>query len=149
MREIVDRIVGLIEASHLNAKELCIKLGISVSSVSEWKKGKLKPSVNALIGISLIFNVSLDWILTGKEFEKSGDDKSKLTASEVRLLECFRRLPTDDGLIFLGRMLEFADKTEKTKQQEPVKKGLEELSQFTGLRSEIESGKELVVSTKK
>ena len=35
--------------------------------MTEWKNGKAKPSANALQKIATYFNVSVDYLLTGKE----------------------------------------------------------------------------------
>ena len=67
MSEIITRIVSLLDNSGMTAKELTEKLNLNRSTISDWKIGKTKPSVNAVIGISQIFDVSLDWLLTGKE----------------------------------------------------------------------------------
>ena len=66
MDTIIERISLLLSQNDMTAKELTQLLKISKTAISEWKSGKLKPSTEALIGISQIFNVSLDWLLTGK-----------------------------------------------------------------------------------
>lgn len=65
MSEIVERILGLLKKDNMSAKELTTLLGVNRSTISEWKKGKIKPSIEHIIKIADIFHVSTDYILTG------------------------------------------------------------------------------------
>lgn len=67
----VDRIMGLLKSNHMTAKELTSRLGVSQSTVTDWKNGKTKPSAEHIIGISQIFGVSTDYILLGEQKEPS------------------------------------------------------------------------------
>ncbi|GIP54112.1 helix-turn-helix transcriptional regulator [Paenibacillus sp. Marseille-P2973] len=64
---IYDRIELLIKTKGLMKKEFCLELGISTGNLGDWKRGKSTPSTNKLIEISAYFDVSLDWLLTGRE----------------------------------------------------------------------------------
>ncbi len=63
-------------------------LKISTSKLTAWKKGSL-PSASVLILLSEFFQVSIDYILTGKE-KKS--PQVELTDTENNLLSDFRSL---------------------------------------------------------
>jgi len=67
LNDAVNRIVMLIDNRGMTAKELCERLKLDITTVSSWKKGKSKPTIETLIGISSIFGVSIDWLLTGDE----------------------------------------------------------------------------------
>lgn len=45
--------------------------GIAGSTLSDWKNGKSVPKQNKLQKIAEFFNVSVDYLMTGKEFEFS------------------------------------------------------------------------------
>ena len=45
-------------------------LHISRESLSHYENGKREPSLNLLVEMSKYFNVSIDFLITGKEFEK-------------------------------------------------------------------------------
>lgn len=66
MSSIVDRVLCLVENDSLNANQIASKLGLTHSSFSDWKRGKSKPSVDAIIKLAEYFNVSTDYILIGK-----------------------------------------------------------------------------------
>jgi len=59
----VDRIFQLMEQRNLTAKELANALKISQGNITDWKKGRSKPSVPALEKIANYFDVSMDFLL--------------------------------------------------------------------------------------
>jgi transcriptional regulator with XRE-family HTH domain len=59
----VKRIKKLLEENGITAKKMLIELGLSTNAVSEWNKGKAKPSFGAIVKISEYFNVSTDYLL--------------------------------------------------------------------------------------
>ena len=63
---IVDRIVSLMESRGVSGTALTSAIEISSSSITEWKKGKAKPSVDAVVKIAEYFDVTTDWLLMGK-----------------------------------------------------------------------------------
>ena len=65
MGEIVDRIIQLMQKKHMTAKKLSEIIGVSPNAVSEWKTGRIKPSIEHIIKIAQVFDVSTDYILTG------------------------------------------------------------------------------------
>ena len=69
--EFIDRLEQLLSEKSLTAKELTEKLEIGRTTVNDWKRGKSTPSPKMLIGISRILSCSIDWLLTGKDFEQT------------------------------------------------------------------------------
>ena len=61
----IERILALMKRENMTAKEFTEKLGVNPSTVSEWKKGKTKPSVEHVRKIASMFNVSTDFIING------------------------------------------------------------------------------------
>lgn len=59
----VERILLLLKENKMTAKELTHHLGVGPSTVTEWKTGKTKPSIDSLAKIAQLFNVSADWLL--------------------------------------------------------------------------------------
>ncbi|WP_068787040.1 helix-turn-helix domain-containing protein [Paenibacillus phocaensis] len=51
----------------MTKKAFCLELGISTGNLGDWKRGKSTPSTNKLIEIAAFFDVSLDWLMTGRE----------------------------------------------------------------------------------
>ncbi len=50
--------------------KVAMDLSISREALSYYERGKRSPDINMLIKLSEYFNVSIDYLITGKEFEK-------------------------------------------------------------------------------
>ena len=57
-------------ARNLNQQKVAMDLNISRESLSYYENGKREPSLALLVEMSRYFNVSIDYLITGKEFEK-------------------------------------------------------------------------------
>ena len=55
---------------NLNQQKVAMDLNISRESLSYYENGKREPSLTLLVAMSRYFNVSIDYLITGKEFEK-------------------------------------------------------------------------------
>lgn len=64
---ITERILYKITESGLKPAEIADKTGIDRASFTRWKNKDYKPSLDAIIALSQFFNISTDWLLTGKE----------------------------------------------------------------------------------
>lgn len=58
------------KARNLNQQKVAMDLNISRESLSYYENGKREPSLALLVEMSKYFNVSIDYLITGKEFEK-------------------------------------------------------------------------------
>ena len=54
----------------LNQQKVAMDLNISREALSHYENGKREPSLALLIEMSQYFNVSVNYLITGKEFEK-------------------------------------------------------------------------------
>ena len=63
----VERIEQLLKKRGISAYKMTSDLGLSNSAVTDWKKGKAKPSTDAIFKMANYFNVTTDYLLTGKE----------------------------------------------------------------------------------
>jgi len=66
--KLIERIFNLMKDAGITATKLSMATGISTTTFSQWKKGIQKPSTDAIIKLASYFNVSTDYLLTGKEF---------------------------------------------------------------------------------
>ena len=73
----------LIKENKLTAKEFANKVGIAGGSITDWKTGRSKPSVQALRKIAKRYKVQLEWL--------TGDSKYKTKEEEFEDLEQRRR----------------------------------------------------------
>lgn len=78
---IVDRIKELCKSQNTTLKALERELKLSNGSIRNWDNSK--PSVEKVRLVAEKFNVSLDWLITGKESED-------LTPEERKLVDTYR-----------------------------------------------------------
>ncbi len=67
------KLIGLREIRrkrNLNQQKVAMDLNISRESLSYYENGKRSPDVEMLLRLSRYYNVSVDYLITGKEFEK-------------------------------------------------------------------------------
>lgn len=74
-----DRIFRLIKETRLTAKEFAKSAGIAANSITDWKTGRAKPSVEALRKISKTYNVQLEWL--------TGDSRYRTKEEEFSILK--------------------------------------------------------------
>ena len=68
-----DWMVGLREIRRkkkLNQQRVAFDLNITREALSHYENGKRDPSLAMLVRMSEYFNVSIDYLITGHEFEK-------------------------------------------------------------------------------
>lgn len=102
-----ERLNNLIQKNGLSQAKLEKAIGISNGSVSKWKKSL--PSIKTIKKIAEFFNVSDDWLLTGKENEyiiEAARTDAELSKMSDKLKECalkMARLPKEkqDLIIYL------------------------------------------------
>jgi transcriptional regulator with XRE-family HTH domain len=91
-----ERLSILIKNQGITAKSLAVKLNIGATAISDWKRGKSSPSPQVLIGISQIFNVSIDYLLTGIEVEKNSRfEESDYTLEDQHIIKLYHDCPDD------------------------------------------------------
>ena len=54
----------------LNQQKVALALNISREALSHYENGRREPSLSMLIKMSDYFNVSIHYLITGKEFKK-------------------------------------------------------------------------------
>ena len=55
---------------NLNQQKVAMDLNISREAVSYYENGKREPSLTLLVAMSKYFNVSINYLITGEEFQK-------------------------------------------------------------------------------
>ena len=58
------------KARNLNQQKVAMDLNISREALSYYENGKREPSLALLVRMSEYFNVSINYLITGREFEK-------------------------------------------------------------------------------
>ena len=62
------QIIALRKKSGLSQSQLARKLNISASTAGMYEQGRRTPSLDVLISMANLFDVSLDYLITGKEY---------------------------------------------------------------------------------
>lgn len=94
---IIDRIFQLKEENHLTSKEVEIGAGLANSSLSQWKKGKGKPSLENIVKVAAYFHVTTDYLLclseerNGKEIEKSLTEEEEILLSAYNTASVYNK----------------------------------------------------------
>lgn len=107
-----ERIRFLRQVIHkVTQQELADATGISRGNLSNYEKDRFKPASDAILAIANYFNVSTDWLLTGKESLNSKtniynlhNNSMTLSNREIELINLFRKLKNDDKLKIEGML---------------------------------------------
>ena len=67
MSTLLDRMKSLMDQNGIKPTQMTTILGISSSSFTDWGKGKGNPSLMTVVKFAEYFNVSLDYLVHGKE----------------------------------------------------------------------------------
>ena len=78
----IERIKALMSERSVNGRQLAMEIGLNHGIVSDWEKGKAKPSTDAIIKIANYFSVSTDYLLTGKEIQQTTNEKENTPMNE-------------------------------------------------------------------
>jgi transcriptional regulator with XRE-family HTH domain len=92
--QISERIFNLMHDLKCNQKEFAKILQITQPAVSKYLSGRIPPA-NVLLKLAQLSNTSIEWILTGKTFSKSGFVAESIAGYHVtnRLTEEIQSLP--------------------------------------------------------
>lgn len=90
----MKRIAELRKEKHLTQIGLALKLNLSQKMISAYESGRHQPSVETLIQMSKIFNVSVDYIIGNTNFKRPAEYymRDRLSQNEAELLSIFSEL---------------------------------------------------------
>ncbi len=80
-----ERIKTLRLAKSISQVDLAVMLNVSKQSVSNWENDNIQPSIDMLIRLADIFNVSTDYLL-GRDIRRNLDTDN-LTDSELEHIQ--------------------------------------------------------------
>ncbi|WP_164489246.1 helix-turn-helix domain-containing protein, partial [Ruminococcus sp. Marseille-P6503] len=106
--DILDRITMLL--GNRDQKELTAYLKLNSVAFSEWKSGKSKSYRKYLIEIAAFFDVSIDYLVYGKE---KNSPSIELTDDEQELLTYYNMLNDIGKGIVIGRAEQLAETAKK------------------------------------
>lgn len=91
MNPVVERILYLVDKCELNEKQILNELDISnASTITDWRTGKSQsPSIKNIIKFAQFFNVSTDYLLTGKaNYDNISEDEQSWLSLYKELSLC-------------------------------------------------------------
>ena len=65
-----ERLVKIRKEKGFTQSDVAEKMNISFQAVSLWERGETIPEIDKLVDIAALYQVSLDWLLTGKAEER-------------------------------------------------------------------------------
>lgn len=127
----IDRILTLVKESGATAKEFAEGAGIAGGSITDWKTGRSKPSVESLQKIAKYANVKLEWLTGDSEFKNHEDALKQYVEEQIAItvLKCFAQyhseyvVPCDinkdktDELIDLLKSIQYNYSANESKKQ--------------------------------
>jgi transcriptional regulator with XRE-family HTH domain len=102
--DVGSRIKELRNSVGISQEDLAAEIKVSRGNVGDWERGKVKPGADALISLSMFFEVSIDWLLTGKEYSANSSTRKyvyensplDLTADDVEIISKIKSLSEKD-----------------------------------------------------
>ncbi|WP_379132447.1 helix-turn-helix domain-containing protein [Paenibacillus sp. sgz500958] len=119
MQSIYGRIEYLIEQKGITKKSFCEQLGISTGNMGDWKRGKSTPGTHKLIEIGAFFDVSLDWLILGKNApDVVRESRADYFFEQLRQLDCHSDSLLPEEKNFIKEYLAFAEYRRRKKMEE-------------------------------
>ena len=111
--KINERILYLRKINHLTQEQLGEKLSVSRQAVSKWESDMALPDLNNIIQMCNLFNVSADYLLFGKEPEKTvssiSDKKTKINLMSAVFFSLFAVFAV--SVPFLAKFMQYIEFT--------------------------------------
>ena len=98
-------------------KELTKYLGLNSVAFSEWKSGKSKSYRKYLIEIADFFNISIDYLVYGKEKNSSTDN---LSENEREMIDVFSKFNEREQIKLIGKLEELYRQKQIKESQQPA-----------------------------
>lgn len=89
-KDIGERLKSTREKRDIKQNRVAKIIGVHNSTLNKYESGEREPDNETLLKLSSLYDVSVEWILTGENRDTSLDEKSKL------LLEGFDKLSKKD-----------------------------------------------------
>ena len=94
---ISERILKVLKERNMTQVEFAKQVGIATSTISEWKKRKTNPSVDKLMDICNVLQITPEQLLTGKGIEDEEEiatatPESRFTPLDIKIVEDYHSL---------------------------------------------------------
>ena len=102
---LANQIMFLRKKAGMSQLQLANKLNVGPSAIGMYEQGRRTPSVDLLIDMANLFDVSLDYLITGKEYTGSAADNIVLPCRPCKACCCccYKRVRSQDNHRSYGR----------------------------------------------
>jgi transcriptional regulator with XRE-family HTH domain len=84
----------------ISAQKMADKLGVSQGSIAQYEAGKREPNYNFISRLNEVYNVNLNWFVSGQGEMFNGQDKTDHTKiDEAEFKKLFKQCMKDEGFI--------------------------------------------------
>lgn len=59
----IENLKWLRQMNHLTQEQLALKVGVSRESITKWENGKIEPTIESIVKLAKVFEVSVDELL--------------------------------------------------------------------------------------
>ncbi len=92
-----ERIIKVLKERNMTQAEFAKQVGIASSTISEWKKKRTNPTVEKIMDICNVLEITPEQLLTGKGIEDEEEiavssPESKFTPQDIRMVEDYHSL---------------------------------------------------------
>lgn len=106
---ISERIIKILKERNMTQVEFAKQVGIATSTISEWKKKKTNPTVEKIMDICNVLQITPEQLLTGKGIEDEDETatsmpESRFTPQDIRIVEDYHRLKEEQQKRLLAYM---------------------------------------------
>ncbi|SER45093.1 DNA-binding transcriptional regulator, XRE-family HTH domain [Streptococcus gallolyticus] len=63
----IENLKWLRQMNHLTQEQLALKVGVSRESIAKWENGKMEPTIESIVKLADVFEVSVDELLGVKQ----------------------------------------------------------------------------------
>lgn len=114
-----ERLQKLISERGCTQLSLAQFVGVKPNTVSDWLKKGTSPKIEHLYRIADFFDISFDYLFTGKEYSKNklNDEifENSFSEDEKELISYFRKLSSKEKYMELGRLQTLIEKSSTQK----------------------------------
>lgn len=112
-----ERMISARKKTGMTQSEVAEKLNVSFQAVSLWERGESTPEISKLADISELYQISLDWLLTGKQEERVCIDFQESLSDrlfdESRMYTYIKTYANVKGLYQTAKVLPYARELHK------------------------------------
>lgn len=98
--DLSGRLQELRKSHNLSQEQLAEKVDVSRQAISKWEGGQANPDINNILKLSKIYDVSTDFLLTGKGAENPAGYKEHVVYKEKKGFRKLHDLPTSIRVAF-------------------------------------------------